>query len=290
MVPANTDFFDSLNLDGITVEKAWVNIGDDCFSPKANTSNIHVNYIYCNGRLDTPPPPPPPPLPRWWPQLIGESHPGTHGQSMGSIGQYSGEKDIIENVLIENAWMLNGQFGGRLKTWAGEDVGYGLINNVSFKNVWSANTQYSAYLDSCYFNVTLPRSPIQQSIKCRMISTVQYTNGVQINASECAAYPSAVNISNISFENFSGYTSGKYGRAVARLTCSSSPSAVCENISFKNFTVTSPCGNGTDDAVIICDGITDLGVPCVNSTSAEAIAALADTCSVGLATLPEKPW
>lgn len=26
---------------------------------------------------------------------------------MGSVGQYSGQKDIIENVLIENAWMLN---------------------------------------------------------------------------------------------------------------------------------------------------------------------------------------
>ncbi|KAJ4421306.1 hypothetical protein N0V82_003816 [Gnomoniopsis sp. IMI 355080] len=236
VVPANTDFFDSLNLDGVTVEKAFVNIGDDCFSPKGNTTNIYVNNIYCNG---------------------------SHGQSMGSIGQYEGEKDIIENVLIENAWMLNGQFGGRLKTWAGPNVGYGYIKNVTFRNIWSANTEYSAYLDSCYFN---------------------------INASECAAYPSAVNISDITFENFSGYTSGKYGRAVARLTCSTSPNAVCENIVFKNFTVTSPCGNGTDSSVVICDGIHDLGIPCVNSTSAEAVAALAATCSVPLATLSEEPW
>lgn len=106
-----------------------MNIGDDCFSPKSNTTNIYVNNIYCNG---------------------------THGQSMGSVGQYSGEKSIIENVLIENAWMLNGQFGGRLKSWAGPNVGYGFINNVTFRNIWSANTQYSAYLDSCYFNVILP--------------------------------------------------------------------------------------------------------------------------------------
>lgn len=75
---------------------------------------------------------------------------------MGSIGQYSGELDIIENVHIEDVFMLNGQFGGRLKTWAGPNVGYGYINNVTFKNVWNANNQYSAYLDSCYFNVSFP--------------------------------------------------------------------------------------------------------------------------------------
>lgn len=81
-------------------------------------------------------------------------HPGSHGQSMGSIGQYTGEMDIIENVYIENVWMLNSQFGGRLKTWAGPDVGYGYINNVTFKNFYNAGNQYAAYLDSCYFNVS----------------------------------------------------------------------------------------------------------------------------------------
>lgn len=109
---------------------------------------------------------------------------------------------------------------------------------------------------------------------------------MKVNATECAASPSQVNITNITFENFSGYTSGKYGRAVARLTCSTNPDAVCDNIVFKNFTVTSPCGgtSNNNNAVVICDGISDLGWPCVNSTSAEAVAALADTCTVELAT------
>lgn len=34
---------------------------------------------------------------------------GTHGVSMGSIGQYAGVQDIIENVYIENVTMLNAQ-------------------------------------------------------------------------------------------------------------------------------------------------------------------------------------
>lgn len=126
-LPKNTDFFDSLNVEHVTVERTWVNIGDDCFSPKSNASDVHVDTMYCNG---------------------------THGQSMGSIGQYAGEKSIIEDVVIENIWMLNGQFGARLKSWAGPDVGYGYINNVTFRNFWNANNEYAAYLDSCYFNVS----------------------------------------------------------------------------------------------------------------------------------------
>lgn len=90
---------------------------------------------------------------------------------MGSIGQYTGEMDIIENVYIENVWMLNSQFGGRLKTWAGPDVGYGYINNVTFKNFYNAGNQYAAYLDSCYFNVSFlnmnpKRIPARDQIQC----------------------------------------------------------------------------------------------------------------------------
>jgi galacturan 1,4-alpha-galacturonidase len=81
-LPKNTDGWDSYNVDGLTVRDAWVNIGDDCFSPKPNTSNILVENIYCNG---------------------------THGISMGSIGQYAGVKDYIYNAHIENVTMLNAQ-------------------------------------------------------------------------------------------------------------------------------------------------------------------------------------
>lgn len=97
-----------------------------------------------------------------------------------------------------------------------------------------------------------------------------------------------MNVTNVTFENFSGTTSGKHGRAVGRLSCSPSPDAVCEGVAFKNFTVTSPCG----DPVVICDNIRGgIGVDCVDSTSAEAVAALGDTCTVPQAALPEPtPW
>ncbi|KAF7554249.1 hypothetical protein G7046_g6869 [Stylonectria norvegica] len=234
VLPKNTDFFDSLNVEHVSVERTWVNIGDDCFSPKSNATDIHVNHMYCNG---------------------------THGQSMGSLGQYKGEKSFVQDVVIENVWLLNGQHGARLKTWAGPDVGYGFIDNVTFRNFWNANNEYTAFIDSCYFN---------------------------IDTEECAQYPSQMNITNILFQNFTGTTSGKYGRAVARLTCSTNPDAVCENIRFENFDVTSPCGG---PPVVICDGISGhIGVDCVSATSDEGKAALADKCKAPLATASSFPF
>jgi polygalacturonase len=59
-----------------------------------------------------------------------------YNQSMGSIGEYSGEMSIIENVLIENIWIMNGANGARLKTWAGPIIGYGYMNNITFRLVY----------------------------------------------------------------------------------------------------------------------------------------------------------
>lgn len=83
---------------------------------------------------------------------------------MGSIGQYAGEKSIIQDVHIEDVWLLNGQHGARLKSWAGPDAGYGSIDNVTFKNFWNAGNEYAASLDSCYFNVGPPPSPAARAV------------------------------------------------------------------------------------------------------------------------------
>ncbi|KAL2876072.1 hypothetical protein SGCOL_008609 [Colletotrichum sp. CLE4] len=235
IIPKNTDFFDSLDVQDVKIERVWVNIDDDCFSPKSNNTNLYVNTMYCNG---------------------------THGQSIGSLGQYAGEMSYVKDVHIENVWMLNGDYSGaRIKTWAGPNVGYGFVDNITYKNFWVARMDYGIILDSCYFN---------------------------INETTCEQYPSGMNVSNVLFENFTGYTSGIYGNAVAKLTCSTNPDAVCHNIKFKNFNVTSPCGG---DPVIICDGV-DGGIdtPCVSIDSDEAKAALAAKCQTPLAPINEKPW
>jgi len=170
---------------------------------------------------------------------------------MGSVGQYEGETSFIRDVLIENVWLLNGEQGARLKTWAGEHVGRGFIDNITFRNFWQANNQYAAFLDSCYFN---------------------------IDEDTCARFPSGMNVTNVLFENFEGYTSGASGSVVAKLTCSKNPSAVCENIRFRNFNISTPCGG---PPVILCDGISDgVGLPCVGAKSEEGRAALSRKCSI----------
>jgi len=34
-------------------------------------------------------------------------------------------------------------------------VGYGFIDNVTFRNFWNADNEYAAFIDSCYFNVSV---------------------------------------------------------------------------------------------------------------------------------------
>ncbi|EWC47492.1 putative exopolygalacturonase B [Drechslerella stenobrocha 248] len=202
--PKNTDGFDSYNVDGISFTNSYINIGDDCFSPKPNTSNIFVKNLWCNG---------------------------THGIPMGSIGQYAGVKDVIENVHVEDIVMLNAQCGARLKAWAGRSAGYGYIRNVTFKNFYNYNTDQPIVLDQCYFN---------------------------INATECSSYPSQVDLANINFINFTGQSSGKYKKVVVDLKCS--PGAVCEGIRLEDIWTTSPKGS---PPVAVCRNIVGgVGIPC----------------------------
>lgn len=122
-----------------------------------------------------------------------------------------------------------------MKAWAGEDVGYGRITNITYRNIQIQNTDNPIVLDQCYFDV---------------------------NATECAKYPSQVNVTNILFHNIWGTSSGKEGKVVADLTCS--PNAVCSNITLSYIDVTSPAGSPPE---IICDGIQgSIGVNCTNSS------------------------
>lgn len=114
-------------------------------------------------------------------------------------------------------------------------MGYGRINNITYRNIHIENTDNPVVLDQCYFDV---------------------------NATECAAYPSQVNVTNIVFDNVDGTSSGKEGKVVVDLTCS--PNAVCSDIHLSNINITSPAGSPPE---IICDGVQgDIGVSCQSSS------------------------
>ena len=44
---------------------------------------------------------------------------GSHGISVGSLGQYATETDIVANVSVKNITMLNAQNGARIKVFGG---------------------------------------------------------------------------------------------------------------------------------------------------------------------------
>lgn len=69
----NTDGWDVYRSSNIAIQNSVVNNGDDCVSFKPNSTEILVQNMHCNG---------------------------SHGISVGSLGQYVGEVDIVENVLV----------------------------------------------------------------------------------------------------------------------------------------------------------------------------------------------
>jgi Glycosyl hydrolases family 28. len=59
---------------------SFANHVKDCVSFKPNVTDILVQNLHCNG---------------------------SHGISVGSLGQYPGEVDIVQNVLVYNISMFN---------------------------------------------------------------------------------------------------------------------------------------------------------------------------------------
>ncbi|KAH8673496.1 exopolygalacturonase [Xylariales sp. PMI_506] len=193
----NTDGWDTYRSDGVTIQNSVINNGDDCVSFKPNSTNILVQSLWCNG---------------------------SHGISVGSLGQYVGEYDIVENVYVANISLHNASDGGRIKIWPNTPSalsgdlqgggGDGRVNNITYTDIGIDNVDYAIEVDQCYG---------------------------QSNLTLCLEYPSPLTITNVVFNNFHGTTSTKYQPQVAAFACSSD--TACSNIVSNNFDVFSPNGS-----------------------------------------------
>ncbi|KAL5484761.1 hypothetical protein ACEPAI_7403 [Sanghuangporus weigelae] len=132
----NTDGVDTFYSSDIVFRNWTVDCGDDFVAPKANSSNI----------------------------LIQDSHfyHGT-GVAIGSIGQYLGEFEYIENVLAERITCTQCEYTGWIKTWTGIQQGYppnggggglGYARNITFRD-WTVHniTREAAHISQCISNV-----------------------------------------------------------------------------------------------------------------------------------------
>lgn len=85
---------------------------------------------------------------------------GSHGISIGSIGQYKGETDIVENLHIYNISMTNASDFARIKVWPGIETdfqphlggggGSGHVRNVTFDLLHSVNNDRAITITQCY--------------------------------------------------------------------------------------------------------------------------------------------
>ncbi|TDZ25731.1 Alpha-L-rhamnosidase rgxB [Colletotrichum orbiculare MAFF 240422] len=185
----NTDGANTLYSDGIHFRRWDVANGDDCIAAKANSTNILIQDVVFRGG---------------------------QGVAVGSIGQYAGRFEVVENVTVRNVVAYGSRYVGRVKTWTGEQLGYppngggaglGYARNLSWDNVTVYNGE---------------QAPIY------VMQCITY-NGQQGNCST-----SLFDVSDISFANFRGTVEG--GR-VAYLQCSRSHGG-CDGVRIENVDLT----------------------------------------------------
>ena len=85
---------------------------------------------------------------------------GSHGISVGSLGQYEGEVDIVENLYIYNISMANASDGARIKVWPGVQSsfqallngggGLGRVRNVTYDLFHHHNNDRAITITQCY--------------------------------------------------------------------------------------------------------------------------------------------
>ncbi|THV02244.1 glycoside hydrolase family 28 protein [Dendrothele bispora CBS 962.96] len=167
---ANTDGWNVYRSDNVTIKDSNIVNGDDCVAFKPNATNVLVSNLDCSG---------------------------SHGISVGSLGQFPGMFDIVRNVTAINVRMSNAQNGARIKAWAGPNVGSGIVQNITFENFIVDDVDNPVVIDQCYMT----------------------------DADACAEFPSNTFIQDIFFKNISGTSSGA---TVASLACS--PDGRCSDI------------------------------------------------------------
>lgn len=151
VVIANSDGWDTYRSDRVVIQDSVIwntdgtaNANDtilemqlkyrtDCVSFKPNSTNIVIQNLVCHG---------------------------SHGISVGSLGQYAGEVDIVEDLYIYNISMANASDGARIKVWPGIETsfqtllngggGLGRVKNVTWDTFYHENNDRAITITQCY--------------------------------------------------------------------------------------------------------------------------------------------
>lgn len=190
----NTDGWDIYRSTRITIENSTITNGDggslisnpaklnrltctDCVSFKPNSTSILVRNLLCTG---------------------------SHGISVGSLGQYPSRIDYVTDVLVQNTTLVDSSEGARIKVWPDAYAekstsltgggGTGLVRNVTYDGMVLVNADYGITVTQCY--------------------------GME-DEEECFRHPSRLRIEDVTFKNVRGRTNRVFSPIVGHLVCSS---------------------------------------------------------------------
>ncbi|KAJ8113962.1 hypothetical protein OPT61_g4048 [Boeremia exigua] len=193
---ANSDGWDTYRSDRVVIQDSIILNTDDCVSFKPNSTNIVVQNLDCTG---------------------------SHGISVGSLGQYANKTDIVENLYIYNVSLADSSDGARIKVWPGIETsfqtllngggGLGRVKNVTYDLFRNVGNDRAITITQCYG---------------------------QKNQSLCYEHPANLTIEDILIKNMYGTTSEKLDPQAGTLICSASDR--CSNIRAENITVQVPSG------------------------------------------------
>ncbi|KAF5020078.1 hypothetical protein F66182_7920 [Fusarium sp. NRRL 66182] len=191
---ANSDGWDTYRSDRVVIQNSVIDNTDDCVSFKPNSTNVVIQNLVCNG---------------------------SHGISVGSLGQYKGETDIVENLYIYNISMSNASDGARIKVWPGVETefqsllngggGLGRVRNVTYDRFYHENNDNAITITQCYG---------------------------QKNQTLCNEFPANLTIEDITMRNFWGTVSKKFDPRAGSLVCSAPDR--CHNIVAEDIKVNVP--------------------------------------------------
>ncbi|PSK60570.1 Endopolygalacturonase B [Elsinoe australis] len=193
----NTDGWDTYRSSNIVIQNSVINNGDDCVSFKPNSTRVLVQGLSCTG---------------------------SHGISVGSLGQYKGTYDIVEDILVYNNTLTNVTDGARIKAWPGAPAalsgdlqgggGSGRVQNIVYDTMTVNNADYAIEVTQCYG---------------------------QKNLTLCQQFPSSLEIRDVVIRNVKGTASSKYKNVSGYVRCSSN--TTCSDIQLSGIDVRAP--NGT---------------------------------------------
>ncbi|KAK4631571.1 Alpha-L-rhamnosidase rgxB [Fulvia fulva] len=202
----NTDGADTIYADNIMFRGWTVDNGDDSISTKANSTNILMeNCDFYTGL----------------------------GVAVGSIGQYEGRYEIVENVTARNITINNMRYGAYFKTWTGVSSGYP-------PNGGGAGLGYAA-------NITFEDFTLNNAS-----GILAVTQSTSYNSASGNCDTSEFNLRDVTLKNWAGTTTSG---VMADIQCSAA--SPCTGFTIEDMGGIVDTVNATIPAIYLCDNVVD---------------------------------